>query len=202
MRAVHAHLHRRALLAAVPLVLAACVEASSHAPDAPDWKRNRAPAQDISDASLSAHAGHAQDRYADPFWSTCYVDFQPTADPVSDLDRLGFICGAPRGYAAAAPIHVGSQAAEEPAERLLFRAKKGRCYRLFAIGAAGVRDLDVSVIGPDGRLVAADLSKDRWSVVPPRGPWCPEEEGPFAVDVAVAEGQGPFALGVWGSEVE
>lgn len=203
---MYAHRSRALVLvlavAAVPLVLVACVETSSRVPDAPDWKRTRAPALDISDASLASPAERRVDRYADPFWSACYQRYQPTVDPVSDLDQLGLLCGAPRGYAAAAPIHVGSQAAEGPAERLLFRAKKGRCYRLFAIGAAGVRDLDVAVIGPDGRLVAADLSKDRWSVVPPRGPWCPDEEGPFAVDVSVADGDGSYALGVWGSEIE
>ena len=71
-----------------------------------------------------------------------------------------------------------------------------------AVADAGVRDLDVSILAPDGRLVAADLSKDPWSVVPPRGPWCPDEEGPFAIDVSVADGEGAYVIGLWGSESE
>jgi hypothetical protein len=197
---------RRAACLAIVLAtsLAGCLEASPRAPaapDAPDWKLPRAGSLDISDTSISPAASASADRFADPFWAGCYKDFQPTADPVSDLDRLGFTCGAPRGYQAVAPVHVGSQKAEDPAERLVFRAHKGRCYRLFAVGDSTVRDLDVAILAPDGRLVAADLSKDAWSVVPPRGPWCPDEEGPFAVDVSVADGQGTFALGVWGSEL-
>jgi hypothetical protein len=188
-----------ALFAAI--VLVGCVEASSRPPEEPDWKRPRAAALDISDTSLTEPRTRP-DRFIDPFWSTCYKGFQPSADPVSDLDRLGFACGAPRGYGAVSPVHTGSQKAEDPAERLVFRARKGRCYRLFAVGEATVRDLDVSILAPDGRLVAADLSKDPWSVVPPRAPWCPDEVGPFAVDVSVADGQGAFALGVWGSEIE
>lgn len=186
---------------ALPAALAGCLDASPRPPEAPDWKKPRPAALDISDASLSSRPSAAPDRYADPFWSACYKDFQPSADPVSDLDRLGFTCGAPRGYAAASPIHTGSQKAEDPAERLSFRARKGRCYRLFAVGDATVRDLDVSILAQDGRLVAADVSKDPWSVVPPRAPWCPDEEGPFAVDISVADGQGSYALGVWGSEL-
>jgi len=204
---VHVHPHPRAVLraaffaVALPGALAACVE-TSRPSDVPEWKRPRGGSLDISDASLVAHPGQPHGRYADPFWTSCYKDFQPTEAPVSDLDRLGFSCGAPRGYSSVAPVHTGSQKAEDPAERLVFRAKKGRCYRLFAIGDAGVRDLDVAVIARDGRLVAADLSKDPWSVVPPRGPWCADEEGPFAIDISVGEGQGAYALGVWGSEPE
>jgi hypothetical protein len=182
--------------------MAGCLEATPRPQsETPDWKRPRVASADISDTSLSAHQA-APDRYADPFWSACYSGFSPAADPVSDLDRLGLSCGTPRGYGAAAPIHVGTQKEDDPAERLVFRARKGRCYRLFAVGNAGVRDLDVSILAPDGRLVAADLSKDPWSVVPPRGPWCPDEEGPFAVDISVSDGEGAYALGVWGSETD
>lgn len=191
-----------AIALALPLVLAGCLDATPRSPEAPDWKKPRSSSLDISDASLGESSPTPADRYGDPFWSACYKDFQPSADPVSDLDRLGFTCGAPRGYGAVSPVHVGSQKAEDPAERLVFRARKGRCYRLFAVGDGSVRDLDVSILAPDGRLVAADLSKDPWSVVPPRAPWCPDEEGPFAVDVSVADGQGAFALGVWGSSLE
>lgn len=177
-----------------------CLAESPRAPEAPDWKRPRAASADISDASLGEGSRSRPDRFGDPFWASCYRSFSPSEDPVSDLDRLGMLCGAPRGYGAAAPVHVGRQKAEEPAERLTFRARKGRCYRFFAVGDGAVRDLDVAVIAPDGRLVAADLSKDAWSVVPPRGPFCPDEEGPFAVDVSVADGEGAYALGVWGSD--
>ena len=187
------------------LALGGCVEASSRSTDVPDWKRQRQGALDVSDATLDEPAPRSPllaARLADPFWSACYRSFEPTADPVSDLDRLGFACGAPRGFAAAAPVHTGTQKMDDAAERLVFRARKGRCYRLFAIGGPEVRDLDVSILAPDGRLVAADVSKDAWSVVPPRAPWCPEEEGPFAIDVSVSDGEGVYALGVWGSELD
>lgn len=197
-------LFRRCLCLAALLCLAGCLETSSREPDVPDWKRPRSAPRDVSDTSLGEPGSRSPlsaARYADPFWSSCYRSFQPSEDPVSDLDRLGLACGAPRGLAAIAPVHVASQKADDAAERLVFRARKGRCYRVLAVAGAEVRDLDVAILAPDGRLVAADLSKDGWSVVPPRGPWCPDEEGPYAIDVSVADGEGSYALGVWGSEL-
>jgi hypothetical protein len=191
------------LLSAAPaLVLSGCLAASPAAPDAPDWKRPRAASRDLSDTSLAGGSGVAADRFGDAFWSTCYKDFRPSEGPAADLERLAFTCSAARGFTAAAPLHNASQKATDRAERLVLRVRKGRCYRLFAVADSGVRDLDVSILAPDGRLVAADLSKDAWSVVPPRAPWCPDEEGPFAIDVSVADGEGSYILGLWGSELD
>jgi hypothetical protein len=184
------------------LVLSGCLASSPPASDAPDWKRPRAASRDLSDTSHSGSSRAAVDRFGDPFWSACYKEFLPSEGPAADLERLAFTCSAPRGFTAAAPLHTASQKATDRAERLVLRVRKGRCYRLFAVADRGVRDLDVSILAPDGRLVAADVSKDAWSVVPPRAPWCPDEEGPFAIDVSVADGEGSYALGLWGSEIE
>ncbi|MEZ4298257.1 MAG: hypothetical protein R3B70_25110 [Polyangiaceae bacterium] len=184
------------------LALAGCLEASPAAPDVPEWKRPRAAAAELSDTSLAGQPVSVEDRFGDPFWSACYKDFRPTEGPSADLQRLALSCAAPRGLRATSPLHNATQKAEDRAERLVLRVRKGRCYRLFAVADAGIRDLDVSVLAPDGRLVAADVSKDPWSVVPPRGPWCPDEEGPFAVDVSVADGEGSYVVGLWGSPIE
>ncbi len=192
-----------ALLSFQAIALAGCLEASPRSPETADWKRRTPAATNVSDISLGpGRMPQRQNVTAifDPFWSTCYASFAPTTDPVSDLDRLGFACGSPRGFAPAAPVHAAAQKMDEPHERLVFRARTGRCYRFFAIGNATIRDLDIAILAPDGRLVAADLSKDSWSVVPPRAPWCPEEEGPFAVDISVADGEGEYALGVWAAD--
>lgn len=199
----HRRLPADALLFCVPaLVLCGCLAPAPSNPDVPDWKRRDPPRRDLSDTSISGGARSVEERFGDPFWSGCYKGFSPMEGPAADLERLGFMCGAPRGLSAVTPVHAGAQKAEDRAERLVVRARKGRCYRLFAVAGEGVRDLDVSILAPDGRLVAADLSKDAWSVVPPRGPWCPDEEGPFAIDVAVTDGEGQYVLALWGSELE
>jgi hypothetical protein len=134
-------------------------------------------------------------------WVACYRPFQPRGDAATDLARLIAACGKPTGLAPVTPIRTGEvQHAEDPAERFVFRARAGHCYRLFAIGAPGVTDLDVAVLDPRGKLVASDLSHDRLSVVPARGPLCFDQEGVSTIEVSVASGGGAYVVQVLGDE--
>ncbi|MFO0760031.1 MAG: hypothetical protein U0359_26340 [Byssovorax sp.] len=135
-------------------------------------------------------------------WADCYRRFQPSDDPASDLARLGGLCGEPAAFEPVTSIHVGSQGDRDPTDRLIFRARKGRCYRVFAVGAPAIADLDVAIFNPAHDLVAADLSTDRWSVVPPRGPLCVPRSGAYTVEIAVAAGRGDYLLQVWGNKDE
>ena len=135
-------------------------------------------------------------------WSDCYRRFQPGSDPAADLARLAGACATPAGMRAITPLHEGAAQGERDApERLVFRARKGRCYRAFAVGAPGVEDLDVAVNDPDGHLVIADVSRDRWPVVPPRGPLCAEQDGVYTIAIAVTRGSGPYVLQIWGTDL-
>ena len=132
-------------------------------------------------------------------WADCYRRFQPSDDPAADLDRLGAACAAPGGLRPLGEPQAGAaQAAGDPPERFSFRVRRG-CYRAFAVGGAGVTDLDLVFYDPHGRLAAGDVSRDRWPVVPPRGPLCVEEEGVYTVSVAVARGRGEYVLQIWGA---
>ncbi|WP_044248809.1 hypothetical protein [Chondromyces apiculatus] len=132
-------------------------------------------------------------------WSACYADFEPGDDTVGDLERLTTACGPPLGLVAVTPIHGGALQGEgDRSERFAFRARAGRCYRFFSVSTPEVRDLDLAVTAPDGRLAAGDASDDRFPVVPPRGPLCVEEDGVYGVEVAVVRGRGSFVVQIWG----
>lgn len=132
---------------------------------------------------------------------SCYEAFQPSASPVADLARLTSSCGSPAGLTPVTPVQIGkAQTQEEPAESFLFRGRAGRCYRLFAVGAPEVADLDVVVRDAEGQLTTGDVSEDRWPVVPPRGPLCLEREGVYTVEVSVSRGRGSYVLQVWGDQ--
>jgi hypothetical protein len=131
-------------------------------------------------------------------WADCYRRFQPSEDPFADLDRLGEACAAPAGLRPVGAAHQGAeQGAGDPPERFSFRVHRG-CYRAFAVGGAGVEDLDVAFYDQAGHLAAGDVSRDRWPVVPPRGPLCVEGNGVYTVSVAVARGRGDYLLQIWG----
>jgi hypothetical protein len=132
-------------------------------------------------------------------WSDCYRRFQPGDDPSADVARLGEECAAPAGMRPITPVHTGEQSDRDAAERLSFRARRGRCYRAFAVGAPGVRDLDVAVYDASGALVTGDVSRDRWPVVPPRGPLCATDDALYTLAIGVTRGGGAFALQIWGT---
>ena len=141
------------------------------------------------------------DRTGNP-WADCYRAFQPVDDATVDLEHLTRLCGAALKLAPLTPVHAGSQREQGKSERLLVSMRRGRCYRAFAVGQRGVVDLDLAIFEPGGGLVAADLSRDRWSVAPPRGPFCPARSGRYALDVAVTEGAGEYLVQVWGTAEE
>ena len=135
-------------------------------------------------------------------WDDCYRDFQPTDDATVDLEHLTLACGARLGLAPLTPVHVGSQRQQQRSERLLVSMRRGLCYRAFAVGQRGIVDLDLAIFDPQGGLVAADLSRDRWSLAPPRGQLCPTRSGRYALDIAVTEGAGDYLVQVWGTAPE
>jgi hypothetical protein len=131
-------------------------------------------------------------------WADCYRRFQPGGDPAADLGSLGEACAAPAGmHPLGEPYQGAEQGAGDAAERLTLRIHRG-CYRAFAVGGPGVDDLDLAFYDPAGRLAAGDVSRDRWPVVPPRGPLC-VEGGVYTVAVAVARGRGDYVLQIWGT---
>src|SRR5438552_861783 len=72
-------------------------------------------------------------------WVTCYRSIQsagegqPT-DPETELARLTAACGRPTGLAAVTTMHTGeTQSDKDASERFTFRARAGRCYRVFAV---------------------------------------------------------------------
>jgi hypothetical protein len=128
-------------------------------------------------------------------WVTCYRTFLPTGEPSADLARLTAACGRPTGLVPLTPVKLGEpQTHEDPVERFTWKGRGGRCYRVFAIGAAEVTDLDLTILDESGRPAASDLSHDRWPVVPARGPLCLERDGVLGLVVAVANGKGSYVL--------
>ena len=135
-------------------------------------------------------------------WSSCYGSFSPGLDPAADLARLAAACAAPAGFTAITPVYIGEPQSEDaPEDRLTFLGRAGRCYRVFSIGGPSVADLDVAILGPDGRIVAADASRDRFPIVPSRGPLCLQDDQNLTIHVAVVQGAGSYLMQVWGNSV-
>lgn len=96
-------------------------------------------------------------------------------------------------------VKLGTQAAQDPVDRYAFEVPAAnKCYRIYAVGDASVKDLDLLLRGPSGEAVVADVTHDAWPVLPPREPACFPIPGLYMLEVSVYRGAGRYALQVWG----
>ncbi|MBX3272729.1 MAG: hypothetical protein KF729_20880 [Sandaracinaceae bacterium] len=64
----------------------------------------------------------------------------------------------------------------------------GRCYAILAVGDTTVRDLDLMLLGPDGRTVDADAGEDARPTVRV----CPQASGNYYMQVQMTAGAGAY----------
>jgi hypothetical protein len=75
--------------------------------------------------------------------------------------------------------------------------ERGQCVRGFAVADAGVNDLDLTLLGPGGAVLAADEIEDRWPVVPPDGTICTATGGAHTIRLTARKGAGVYAAQLW-----
>lgn len=131
-------------------------------------------------------------------WVRCYGGFHPAGDPVKDVTRLSLLCGPVNGMKrlSSSPLE-GAVVAGGPAVADGFEARRGECYRIFAVAEAGVADLDVVVRSSRGAAIAADHGEDPWPIVQPDRPFCALEDDHYTVEISAKRGSGRFAAEVW-----
>jgi hypothetical protein len=131
-------------------------------------------------------------------WVRCYGSFRISGDVVKDVTRLSLLCGPENGMS-----RLGDKALEGAvteggaAVTTTFEAKRGACYRLFAVAEPSVGDLDVVVRSSRGAPLAADHGEDAWPIVQPDRPFCALEDDRYTVEVSAKRGAGRFALETW-----
>jgi hypothetical protein len=128
----------------------------------------------------------------------CYGGFHPSGEPVKDVTRLSILCGPENGMKRLSqrPLE-GSVTAGGPGVSETFEARRGECYRVFAVAEAGVADLDIVVRSSRGAAIAADHGEDAWPIVQPDRPFCALEDDRLTVEVSAKRGSGRFAAEVW-----
>lgn len=157
---------------------------------------------DAANHQPSADANsHAEPKQPATTWASCYAGFKPSGLLESDLRRLTRDCAERHGMSAVTPVAKANQSAKALADRYTFFVPSaGYCYRVVAVGSAGVSDLDLLIRTPDGEQVAADITHDKYPVLPPQGPLCFDIPGLYVLEVSVFEGSGRYAVQVWGGQ--
>jgi hypothetical protein len=131
-------------------------------------------------------------------WVRCYGGFKPAGDPIKDVTRLSLLCGPENGMKRLSkePLQ-GPVSAGGPSVNESFEAKRGECYRIFAVAEPAVADLDVVVRSSRGAAIAADHGEDAWPIVQPDRPVCALEDDRWTYEVSARKGAGRFAAEVW-----
>ena len=131
-------------------------------------------------------------------WVSCYGGFRPSGEPLRDVTRLGLLCGPPNGLRLVSrePLQ-GKVAAGARAASHRFEARRGECYRIFAVASSSIEDLDVVVRSSRGSQLAKDHSEDAWPILDPEGPICTFGDDTFTVAVSARRGSGSYAMQIW-----
>ena len=131
-------------------------------------------------------------------WVRCYGGFHPSGEPLKDVTRLSLLCGPENGMKRLSkePL-AGAVSAGGPPVTETFEARRGACYRVFAVAEPTVADLDVVVRSSRGSAIAADHGEDSWPIVQPDRPFCALEDDRYTVEVSAKRGSGRFAAEVW-----
>lgn len=131
-------------------------------------------------------------------WVRCYGDFRLTGPLMADLTRLTMLCGPANGMKRHSKQAVEGEVQEGGAPlTTALSAKKGFCYRVFAVADPSVPDLDVIVRSSRGAPIAQDHGEDRWPIVQPDRPFCPLEDDALTIEIVARHGKGRAAAEVW-----
>jgi hypothetical protein len=130
-------------------------------------------------------------------WVSCYRGFAPEGHPLGDVTRLGLLCGPANGMRMQGDTGQGEVGEGRPPSAHPMKAKKGSCYRIFAVAEASVRDLDVTVRSSRQSRLTTDDSDDHWPILEPERPFCTFADDAFTVDVTAGAGSGRYALQIW-----
>lgn len=131
-------------------------------------------------------------------WVRCYGNFRASGEPVKDVTRLSLLCGPENGMRRLSTKTLEGSVAEGAAPVTgAIQAKRGECYRVFAVAEPSVADLDVTVRSSRGATIASDHGEDAWPVVQPDRPFCALEDDTWAIEIGARRGKGRFAYEVW-----
>jgi hypothetical protein len=130
---------------------------------------------------------------------TCWQTLALTGDARKDYDALAASCGGPAGLVEyAKPVQGHLHSVKDKRDTFTLRLQKGLCYRYFAVGDSGIKDLDILVEKRNGALVADDKQTSPVAIIESEKTWCMNEEAEYDFHIEVdGEGSGKYVFGVW-----
>lgn len=157
-----------------------------------------------SDAGISAHEPRGVDSGDDdaPYlnggtWTSCANGFRTTSSPELDLMRLGMLCGPYHGMRRVGEAWTGSIGPGTQARSHTLDARKGQCFRVFAVADQHVSGLVLRALLPDGKPIAEGTTAERWAALGSDGAWCVDHDAAVVVRIESSSGSGSYCAQAW-----
>ena len=128
-------------------------------------------------------------------WQTINV----SGNEQKDFDALVGSCGTPAGLREyAKPAHGHLHSVKDKRDTFTIQLFKGLCYRYFAVGDSGIKDIDILVEKKGGVLVGDDKQTGPVAIIDASKTWCMTKDDEYLFNVEVdGEGKGRYVFGVW-----
>jgi hypothetical protein len=129
----------------------------------------------------------------------CWQTINISGNAAKDYEALTASCGAPLGLKEyATPAHGHLHSVKDKRDTFQMKLWKGLCYRYFAVGDSGIKDVDILVEKPGGILVGDDKQTGPVAIIDAGKPWCMTEDAEYLFNVEVdGVGAGKYVFGVW-----
>lgn len=127
-------------------------------------------------------------------WGRCALHFKPQGNPKLDAMRLGLLCGPSNGMHEV-PSKLQQRDAGVSRLSIGFRASAGDCLRLLVVGAPGAGRIEASLFDAQGKRLATQSGRRRWTMLGLDGPVCVDRAGKYRATVRAEHG--PLAVELW-----
>ena len=162
-----------------------------------------APAQTISklpDAKLPPpldFGSRLLERRPKPDWAPCGKSAVRDASPQKTIDGVGKACASVTALRPLGAPSLGKLSASSDAVAFPVHLDQGKCLRVVASAAPGVKALTVIVRDSTGRPAAIYKADDLDGAIAPAEALCFTGAADGSVSVSVGSGEGDYALQVW-----
>ncbi len=119
-----------------------------------------------------------------------------SGDPAANVAGMSDACVDKKMHLVG-QTEKGEGSRDKMVKTLPLKAEANKCYRVVGIADATVTDLDIAVMDSAGKSVAEDLGDTNDAAVLEDGVFCFKEADAATINVAVAAGQGKWAVQVW-----
>jgi hypothetical protein len=137
----------------------------------------------------------------DPAWAACYSTAKlkgKDKDVSKDVAALSKSCAKATKLKQIGKTLTGKQSDSGPPQSYPLKALAKHCYRVYAAGGDGIKDLDVAIKDSAGNVAGEDSTDAATAIALEDGAVCFKEADAATVVVSIGSGSGAYAVQIWG----